>query len=77
MKTINYKNDLTPDQYNVLSYYATRLYSGCKDSSYLRGLQAGCTFAGVPDSLLYAVSIERNFTGLRNYNKMSYILLFN
>ena len=75
MKKINYKKSLTPDQYNVLSYYATRLFSGCKDSSYLRGLQSGCTFAGVPDSLLYAVEIERNFTGLRNWNKLSYIQL--
>ena len=76
MKATNYKNDLTHDQYNVLSYYATQLYSGCKDKSYLRGLQAGCIFAGVPDSTIYAVSIERNFTGLRNYNRMSYVLQF-
>lgn len=76
MKQINYKKDLTADQYNVLSYYATRLYSGCNDKSYLRGLQSGCIFAGVPDSMIYAVEIERNFTGLRNWNKLSYIQLF-
>ena len=75
MKTINYKNSLTPDQYNVLSYYATQLYSGCNDNSYLRGLQAGCIFAGVPDLMIYAVEIDRNFTGLRNYNRLTYIEL--
>lgn len=71
-----YKEKLTADQYNVLSYYATQLFSGCKDTSYLRGLQAGCIFAGVPDEIMYKVDIEKVFTGLRNYNKMSYILLF-
>ena len=75
MKT-DYKNSLTADQFNVLSYYATQLYSGCKDTSYLQGLQSGCIFAGVPDSILYDVDINRIFTGLRNYNKLSYILLF-
>lgn len=76
MEKINYKQLLSTEQYNLLSYYATQIYSNNTDKSYISGIQAACYIASIPDYIMYQVDINNNITGLRNYNRLSYILLF-
>ena len=82
MKTIK---DLTKDQYNLLSWFATYIYNVyvLKDrkidryeSGKTQGIQSACSFAGIPDEMLYKVEIDKIFTGLRDWNKMSEVIIF-
>jgi hypothetical protein len=82
MKTIK---ELTPDQYNLLSWFATFVYNlymlkdrkiDMYEQGKLQGIQSACTFANIPDELLYKIEIDKQFTGLRNWNKISEIVIF-
>ena len=82
MKTIK---ELTPDQYNLLSWFATFVYNlyvlkdrkiDMYESGKTQGIQSACSFAGIPDELLYKVEIDKQFTGLRNWNKLTDVVIF-
>jgi hypothetical protein len=82
MKTIK---ELTPDQYNLLSWFATFIYNlyVLKDREIdmyelgkTQGIQSACSFAGIPDELLCKVEIDKRFTGLRNWNKLTEVVIF-
>ena len=77
MKTIK---ELSTDQFNLLSWFATFVYNhkilnpGEMNQYYtgkLQGIQSACSFAGIPNELLYSVEIDMKLTGLRNYNKLT------
>ena len=74
---------LTKDQYNLLSWLAT-VEKGVSietmPSDWKLGMRAGissaCTFAGIPEKLVYAVEIDHIYSGLRNYDRISAIEYF-
>ena len=73
---------LTEDQFNLLSWLAT-VNKGVNmetTSDWKLGMRAGvqsaCTFAGIPDKLVYAVHIDHIYSKLRNYDRISAIEYF-
>ena len=78
MKTIK---DLTPDQFELLSLFATSVMNHEEDTNPVKwgtmhGIEWACTVIGVPDHLLYDVGVNHNFTGLRNHNRLTDIVYF-
>jgi hypothetical protein len=74
---------LTEDQFNLLSWLATVEKGVSREampSDWKLGMRAGvesaCTFAGIPDKLIYAVKINHIYPGLRNYDRISAIEYF-
>jgi len=88
MNTEEFKQEiktLTNDQYNLLSWLATFifnaiLYPNIYNSQYYIGKQQGisssCTFVGISDNLIFEVEINKMFSGLRNWNKLTYTQIF-
>ena len=80
METIDYSK-LDNNQYDLLSYYATILYNKQYHpehyhSEYIRGVNAALEFANIPFEYRWAVEYDKIYKGLRNYNKMSYVEIF-
>ncbi len=82
MKTIK---ELTPDQYNLLSWFATYIYNAyvlndrkidMYEQGKIQGIQSACTFAGILDEMLYKVEIDKDFKSLRNWNKITEVIIF-
>ena len=79
MKTIetklNGKFDITEEQYQALSYYATLIcFENTQEKlNYIRGMEAILGFI-VPWQLTYDISIEKRFSQYRNMNKFTYIV---
>ena len=82
METIK---QLNKDQYNLLSWFATYIYNVyiLKDRQIdqyvygkMQGIQSACSIIGIPDEMLYKIEIDRIFTCLRNWNKMSEVIIF-
>jgi len=82
MKTIT---DLSSDQFNLLSWFATFVFNhkilnpgemNQYNTGKLQGIQSACNFAGIPDNLLYSIEIDMKLTGLRNYNKLTEVIIF-
>ncbi|MGD0341288.1 MAG: hypothetical protein ABSA76_06245 [Bacteroidales bacterium] len=80
----NFK-ELTPDQFRLLSWFATCTFNMVADPEKrknqfyvgkLQGIESACTFAGIPDAMLYRVAMDHNFTGLINLNHLTYEPLF-
>ena len=74
---------LTQVQYNLLSWLATVQFNSLQDNKTdqfsagkLQGIESACTFANIPDLLIYEVCINHNFNALRNFNRMSEIKVF-
>jgi len=76
---------LTNNQYNLLSWLATFVYNTQLNSEtynnqfYIgkqQGISSSCTFAGISDNLIFEVEINKMFSGLRNWNKLTYIKIF-
>ena len=74
-------NHLTQDQFNLLSWYATLLhnfehrpenYNKDYQKAKIDGVYSACSFAGIDDSDIFKVRFDKKYTGLRNYNKLSY-----
>jgi len=75
--------NLSQTQFDLLSWFATCLNHPLvksNDSLYmakLSGIESSLAFAGIDDNLVFQVKFLDRKTGLRNWNRLASIELFN